>query len=40
MSIPILATKLYSPPPPVKAVLRAGLVERLDEVLTNAMSGL
>ncbi len=38
MSIPILATKLYSPPPPVKAVLRPGLVERLNEGLQRKLT--
>lgn len=33
MSIPILATKLFVPPPPPKAVLRPRLIERLDESL-------
>src|ERR1700694_47848 len=33
MAIPILATKLYIPPPPPKVVLRARLVERLSEGL-------
>jgi LuxR family transcriptional regulator, maltose regulon positive regulatory protein len=33
MAIPILATKLYIPPPPPKVVLRARLVERLNEGL-------
>ena len=33
MPTPVLATKLYSPPPPPKAVHRQRLVERLDEGL-------
>src|SRR5438132_644669 len=33
MAIPILATKLYIPQPPPKVVLRARLVERLNEGL-------
>ena len=33
MAVPILATKLYIPPPPPKVVLRARLVERLNEGL-------
>src|SRR5919199_4953852 len=33
MSTPILATKLYVPPPQPKAVLRPRLIERLDEGL-------
>jgi LuxR family transcriptional regulator, maltose regulon positive regulatory protein len=32
-SVPILATKLYIPPPPPKVVVRARLIERLDEGL-------
>ena len=38
MPIPILATKLYSPPPPLKAVLRPGLVERLNEGLHRKLT--
>jgi LuxR family transcriptional regulator, maltose regulon positive regulatory protein len=38
MSIPILATKLYSPPPPLKAVLRPGLIERLNEGLHRKLT--
>ena len=38
MSIPILATKLYSPPPPLKAVPRPGLVERLNEGLHRKLT--
>jgi LuxR family maltose regulon positive regulatory protein len=34
MSIPILATKLYIPPPRAKIVLRPRLIERLDEGLS------
>jgi LuxR family maltose regulon positive regulatory protein len=34
MSIPILATKLYIPPPRPKAVLRPRLIERLNESLS------
>lgn len=33
MSMPVLATKLYIPPPPSKAVLRPRLIERLNEGL-------
>ena len=33
-SAPILATKLFIPPPPLKVVLRARLIERLDEALS------
>jgi LuxR family transcriptional regulator, maltose regulon positive regulatory protein len=33
MSTPILATKLYKPPPRPKAVLRSGLIERLNDGL-------
>ena len=33
MATPVLATKLYRPPPPPKAVLRPRLVERLTEGL-------
>jgi LuxR family maltose regulon positive regulatory protein len=33
-SAPILATKLYIPPPPPKLVVRSRLIERLDEGLT------
>ena len=33
MSTPILATKLYIPPPRPRAVSRARLIERLDEGL-------
>src|SRR3954463_12888435 len=35
MSTPILATKLYIPPPRPKAVLRPRLVERLNEGLRH-----
>src|SRR5436190_21953154 len=38
MAIPILATKLYIPPPPPKAVLRARLVERLNEGLHRKLT--
>jgi LuxR family maltose regulon positive regulatory protein len=38
MTIPILATKLYSPPPPLKLVLRPGLVERLNEGLHRKLT--
>jgi LuxR family transcriptional regulator, maltose regulon positive regulatory protein len=34
MSAPILATKLYIPPPRAKVVLRSRLIERLNEGLT------
>jgi LuxR family maltose regulon positive regulatory protein len=33
MAIPLLATKLYAPPPPPKAVIRARLIARLNEGL-------
>jgi len=33
-AVPILATKLYIPPPPPKVVLRPRLIERLDEGLS------
>jgi LuxR family transcriptional regulator, maltose regulon positive regulatory protein len=33
-AVPILATKLYIPPPPPKVVLRARLIERLNEGLS------
>jgi LuxR family maltose regulon positive regulatory protein len=35
MSTPILATKLYIPPPPPKIVLRPRLIERLNEGLSS-----
>ena len=35
MSAPILATKLYIPPPRAKIVLRPGLIERLNEGLSS-----
>src|SRR3990170_3453775 len=35
MSTPILATKLYIPPPRSKAVLRPRLIERLNEGLSS-----
>src|SRR5712691_5868317 len=38
MSTPILATKLYIPPPPPKAVLRPRLVERLNEGLHRKLT--
>src|SRR5215216_5802298 len=34
-SVPILATKLYIPPPPPKVVVRARLIERLNEGLSE-----
>ena len=34
-SAPILATKLYIPPPPPKVVVRTRLIERLDEGLSE-----
>jgi hypothetical protein len=33
MSAPLLATKLYLPPPPLKAVPRPRLIARLNEAL-------
>jgi LuxR family maltose regulon positive regulatory protein len=33
MSTPVLATKLYVPAPPAKAVMRSRLVERIQEGL-------
>jgi ATP/maltotriose-dependent transcriptional regulator MalT len=38
MSAPILATKLYIPPPRAKIVLRPRLIERLNEGLHNKMT--
>src|ERR1700737_3321991 len=38
MSTPILATKLYIPPPPPKVVLRARLIERLNEGLHRKLT--
>src|SRR5512137_2061540 len=35
MSAPVLATKLYIPPPRSKAVLRPRLIERLNEGLSS-----
>ena len=35
MSVPILATKLYIPPPRPKVVLRPRLIERLNEGLAG-----
>ena len=35
MSTPILATKLYIPPPRAKIVLRPRLIERLNEGLSS-----
>ena len=37
MSTPILATKLYIPPPPPKVVVRSRLIERLDEGLQGRL---
>ena len=34
LAVPILATKLYIPPPPPKVVLRTRLIERLNEALS------
>jgi LuxR family transcriptional regulator, maltose regulon positive regulatory protein len=38
MSVPILATKLYIPPPPLKVVSRPRLIERLNEGLLRMPS--
>src|SRR5687767_6307732 len=38
MSAPILATKLYVPPPGVKTVLRARLIERLNAGLHRRLT--
>jgi LuxR family maltose regulon positive regulatory protein len=38
MSIPVLATKLYIPPPPPKAVTRPRLIERLNEGLQRKLT--
>src|SRR6478752_2564893 len=38
MATPVLATKLYIPPPPPKAVLRPRLVERLNEGLHRKLT--
>src|SRR3972149_8186373 len=38
MSTPILATKLYIPPPRPKVVLRPRLIERLDEGLHRKLT--
>src|SRR5438477_9185568 len=38
MSMPILATKLYIPPPPPKVVLRPRLIERLNEGLHRKLT--
>src|SRR5690242_5389453 len=38
MSIPILATKLYVPPPPPTVVPRHRLIERLDEGLQHRLT--
>ena len=38
MSIPILATKLYIPPPRPKVVLRSRLIERLNEGLHRKLT--
>src|SRR5205823_7710986 len=38
MATPILATKLYIPPPPPKAVLRPRLVDRLNEGLHRKLT--
>src|SRR6059036_3933375 len=38
MATPILATKLYIPPPPPKVVLRPRLIERLNEGLHRKLT--
>ena len=38
MVTPILATKLYIPPPPAKVVVRPRLVERLNEELHRKLT--
>ena len=38
MPTPILATKLYAPPPRPKAILRPRLTERLDEGLLRRLT--
>ena len=38
MSAPILATKLYAPPPRPRVVLRPRLIERLDEGLHRRLT--
>ena len=38
MSTPILATKLYVPPPQPRAVLRPRLIERLNEGLHRRLT--
>jgi LuxR family maltose regulon positive regulatory protein len=38
MSVPVLATKLYVPPPPPKAVLRPHLLERLNAGLHRKLT--
>src|SRR3954451_13188006 len=38
MSIPVLATKLYIPPPPPQAVLRPRLMERLNAGLPRKLT--
>src|SRR5689334_3614146 len=38
MATPVLATKLYIPPPTPKAVLRPRLIERLDEGLRRKLT--
>lgn len=35
MAIPVLATKLYIPPPPLKVVVRARLLERINMGLSE-----
>ncbi|MCC7163028.1 MAG: helix-turn-helix transcriptional regulator [Anaerolineae bacterium] len=38
MSVPILATKLFIPPPPARVVIRPRLLERLNECLTRKLT--
>src|SRR3954471_7458274 len=38
MATPVLATKLYIPPPPPKVVLRPRLIERLNEGLHRKLT--
>ena len=38
MSVPILATKLFIPPPRAKIVLRPRLIERLNEGLHHTLT--
>src|SRR5215216_5886302 len=39
LAVPILATKLYIPPPPPKVVVRTRLLERLDERVRVSAGG-